>query len=204
MPTISIHDRSRTRAGRTEAAIVRQVERAAAGDEFAWHALVHRFNGLVWAVTRSHRLSDDDAADVVQTVWMRLFEHLDRLRDPARVGVWLTTTARHECQALRRPARLVLVPSGDDLPEPVDEHAPGHDDSLLKRERDAALWESVERLSERDQALLRLLVSDHAPSYEEIGASLEMPIGSIGPTRARALERLRREIPGDSESLLAA
>ena len=204
MPKISMRDRSLTCQERTDAIIARQVDRAAAGDEFAWYALVRRFDGLVWSVTRGHRLSDDDAADVVQTVWMRLFEHLDRLRDPARVGVWLATTARHECQLVRRPARLVLVPSGDELPERADEDAPGHDATLLRRERDAALWASVSRLSERDQALLRLLVSDLAPSYEEIGASLEMPIGSIGPTRARALERLRREIPDTDQALLAA
>jgi len=173
-------------------ALGRLVERAAAGDECAWRELVDELGGLVWAVARSHRLSDADAADVAQTTWVRLVEHLDRLDDPACVGAWLATTARRECLGvLRRSARL--VPHGDELPEEVDD-APAPGAALLARERDAALWAAFARLGGRDRALLRMLVADPAPSYEEIGAALEMPIGSIGPTRARALARLEREV----------
>ncbi|MDQ3608225.1 MAG: sigma-70 family RNA polymerase sigma factor [Actinomycetota bacterium] len=173
-------------------AVRRLVECAATGDERAWQGLVDEFGGLVWAVTRAHRLGGADAADVAQTTWLRLVEHLDRLDEPARVGAWLATTARRECLAvLRRSARL--VPRGDELPEPADE-GPAHDATLLAHERDATLWTVFAGLSERDRALLRMLIADPAPSYEEIGAALEMPIGSIGPTRARALERLRRAV----------
>lgn len=173
-------------------AVGRLVERAAAGDERAWHGLIDELGGLVWAVARAHRLSDADAADVAQTTWLRLVEHLDRLDDPACVGAWLATTARRECLGvLRRSARL--VPHGDELPEEVDD-APAPGAALLARERDAALWAAFARLGGRDRALLRMLVADPAPSYEEIGAALGMPIGSIGPTRARALEALRRAV----------
>lgn len=168
------------------------VEHAAAGDEHAWQGLVDEFGGLVWAVTRAHRLGDADAGDVTQTTWLRLVEHLSLLKDPERVGAWLATTARHECLGvLRRSARLVA--HGDDLPEPADD-APTHDTALLTQERDATLWRAFAHLSERDRALLRMLMADPVPSYEEIGAALGMPIGSIGPTRARALQRLRREV----------
>ena len=173
-------------------AVARLVECAAAGDEHAWQGLVDEFSGLVWAVTRAHRLSEADGADVAQTTWLRLVEHLDRLDEPARVGAWLATTTRREClRVLRRSTRL--VPHGDELPEPTDE-GPAHDAALLIRERDVTLWTAFARLSDRDRALLRMLIADPAPSYEEIGAALGMSIGSIGPTRARALEALRRAV----------
>ncbi len=146
----------------------------------------------MWAVTRAHRLGDADGADVAQTTWLRLVEHLDRLEEPARVGAWLATTARRECLRVRRCSTR-LVPRGDELPEPADD-GPANDAALLAQERDTTLWTAFARLSERDRDLLRMLTADPAPSYEEIGAMLEMPIGSIGPTRARALERLRRAV----------
>lgn len=166
------------------------VRAAAHGDECSWDALVERYSGLVWAIARNHRLSSADADEVFQTTWLRLVEHADRLQDPAKVGGWLATTARHESlRVLRRSGRQVLM--GDELPEP-DCPTPAPDEDLLRSERDAALWSAFSRLPGRDQALLRLLTADPAPSYEEIGAALDMPVGSIGPTRARCLERLRR------------
>lgn len=171
--------------------ITRLVRAASRGDRGAWEALVARFSGLVWAIARAHRLSSCDAADVAQTTWLRLVEHLPRLKDPERVGSWLATTARHEClRTLRTAARC---PSHAEVPEPPCPLASEIDERLLTAERDAMLWRAFGRLSSRDQALLRLLALDPAPSYEEIGAALGMPIGSIGPTRGRALARLRKE-----------
>jgi len=167
------------------------VRAAAAGDERAWSALVDRFSKLVWAIARTHRLGADDAAEVSQTTWLRLAEHIDRLQDPSKVGGWLATTARHESLRVLRGAGR-QIPMGDDMPEP-DHPAPAIDEELLRNERDSMLWQAFSRLPARDQALLRLLVSDPMPSYEEIGAAMGMPVGSVGPTRARCLERLRRE-----------
>jgi RNA polymerase sigma factor (sigma-70 family) len=170
---------------------------AATGDQRAWDRLVQEFSGMLWAVARAHRLSDPDASDVVQTTWLRLLEHLGGLKDPTRVGAWLATTARREClRALRRAHRDVLL--GED---PVEYESPGlaPDDELLLGERDQTLWRSFARLRESDQSLLRLLVADPQPSYEEISAALEVPIGSIGPTRARALQRLRNELERTGE-----
>src|SRR5262245_28562960 len=165
------------------------VNAAAAGDSRAWEAIVDRYSGLVWATARAHRLSQADAADVAQTTWLRLVEHLDRIREPEALGAWLATTARHEAlRLIRRGTReqptdepdLFEAPAGDAI-----------DRGLLGRERDGALRRAFAGLSERCQDLLRLLASDREPSYQEIGAALGMPIGTIGPTRMRCLERLR-------------
>ena len=167
------------------------VHRAQNGSQQAWGELVSRHAGLVWSVTRAHRLSESDAADVSQATWMRLVEHLGRIRDPEALPAWLATTARRESlRTLRSAARS--VPCAE-TPETVDD-GPEIDDSLLNDERDGELWRAFSRLRESDQALLRMLASDPAPSYAEIAAALAMPIGSIGPTRARALERLRAEM----------
>jgi RNA polymerase sigma factor (sigma-70 family) len=178
-----------------EAELAELVSSAAGGDELAWERLVGEFRGLIWAVARAHHLSDADAADVVQGTWARLVEHLARLNEPGRVGAWLATTARRECLRVLRDARR-QVPYGDDEPEERWTEG-GLDADMMIAERDKALWEAFARLGPTDQALLRLLVADPRPAYEEISAALDMPVGSIGPTRSRALERLRRELDDD-------
>jgi RNA polymerase sigma factor (sigma-70 family) len=168
---------------------------AAAGDERGWDALLGRFGSMIWAVARAHRLGDADAADVTQATWTTLLTHLDQIKDPDRLGAWLATTARRECLRLLGQARTV-VPYGDELPEAEAQH-PHPAEELVVDQRNVALWRSVSRLRDSDQALLRLVMADPMPSYEEISAALEIPVGSIGPTRARALERLRRELRRD-------
>jgi RNA polymerase sigma factor (sigma-70 family) len=185
-----MHSDLRESAVRQAAPVSPVVEAAARGDQSAWNQLVERYSGLLWAVARAHRLDRGDAADVVQTSWLRLIEHLAEIRNPEGVGAWLATTARRESlRTLRRAARSEPL-EGSEPQAGVSEL----DERLLRHERDAALWRAFQRLPGRDQALLRLLTTDPAPSYEEIGAALAMPIGSIGPTRGRALERLRREL----------
>lgn len=167
------------------------VSAAHAGDRGAWDELVARFGGLVWAVARAHRLGSADAADVCQTVWLRLVENLGRLRDPEHLGGWLRTTTRNEClRVLRRGNRE--IPDDDaqrDIPTPA-EHSP--EMQLLAGERDRIIWTAVSGLSERCRSLLRVLACAPDASYAEISASLGLPVGSIGPTRARCLEHLRR------------
>lgn len=170
------------------------VAAAAAGDLRAWERLVENFSGMLWGVARAHRLNDADAAEVVQGTWVKLLDHLGNLHEPERVGSWLATTARRECLRVLRHAQRNL-PIGDDLLESAPVSAqPAMDDELIVAERAEALWRSFSRLRPNDQALLRLLVSDPCPGYPEISAALGLPVGSIGPTRARALERLRREL----------
>jgi RNA polymerase sigma factor (sigma-70 family) len=184
-------------------AVTKLVKAATAGDECAWDGLVCEFAGMIWAVARAHRLHDADAADVAQATWLRLLEHLKQLNEPARVGAWLATTARRECLRVLRESQRSL-PFGDEAPDwESSEIPPG--DALLVRERDEALWRSFLRLRASDQALLRLLMADPRPPYEEIAAALNVPIGSIGPTRQRAFERLRQELDGQGTlSLMTA
>jgi RNA polymerase sigma factor (sigma-70 family) len=176
-----------------EGAVGALVRAAADGDQAAWAALVDRFSGLVWAVARAHRLSRADAADVSQTTWMRLVEHLGDIRDPERVGAWLSATARHEClRVIRKSSRSVPTELDDDhLADSGAEVGFELEARLDAAQHQEALWAAFERLPERGRALLRVLMADPAPSYAEAAAALGMPIGSLGPTRARCLERLR-------------
>ena len=175
----------------TETSLSRLVRDAKLGDHRAWDALVARYGGMVWAVARAHRLGDADAADASQATWLKLLEHVGDIKEPRALGGWLATTARREClRILRQSARVDPLA---DVPEAAD-GGPELDDRLLTSERDGHLWRAFEALPPRDQALLRMLAADPAPSYEEIAAALGMPIGSIGPTRARALVRLRRAV----------
>ena len=178
--------------------IARLVRRAALDDRDAWSQLVQEFEGLLRAIARAHRLSEADSADVAQIAWLRLVQSLDRLEDPSHVGAWLATTARRECLRKLRASAQELPE--DDCREPLHGETPPVDDHLLEAERDATLWSAFGRLPSRDQALLRMLMADPQPSYEEIGAAMEMPIGSIGPTRRRALGRLLVEL-GSGEAL---
>lgn len=168
------------------------LRRADAGEQAAWDALVMRYTNLLWSVGRAHRLSAADAADVVQTTWLRLVEHLGRIEDPERLPGWLATTARREClRTLRRAGREPLGTGDDAALDVIDDHAEPLDAKLIADERDAALWACFERLSERCRVLLRILVATPPPAYADVAAALGMPIGSIGPTRGRCLERLR-------------
>jgi RNA polymerase sigma factor (sigma-70 family) len=167
---------------------------AASGDQHAWEMLVDRYADLVWSVARSFRLGPADAADVSQTTWLRLVEHLTDIRDSDRLGAWLATTARREAlTVLRRSGHI--VPTGDawrlDLPDPVAEPLDG---ALLRTESAVGVRRAFVQLSQRCQQLLRVLLADPAPSYAEVGAALGMPIGSIGPARARCLDGLRRRL----------
>jgi len=166
------------------------VRAAGDGDQRAWEGLVDRFSGLVWSVARAHGLSRADAADVSQTAWLRLVEHLHRLRDPERVGTWLASTARHEAlRILRRDRRQ--VPVGDDELEGSGPEVESPEARALAVERSDLLWRAFAELPQRCQQLLRVLMADPPPSYQQVAVALDMPIGSIGPTRGRCIDRLR-------------
>jgi len=176
----------------TEVTLEELIRAASEGDEPAWNALVDRFEGLVWATTRAHRLSRADAADVTQTTWLRLVENLDRIQDPERLGAWLATTARREClRHIRLRGRELQVEDDSFFETPSEEPVEAR---MIVRERDDALRRAFARIGERCQSLLRLLSAPDPPSYEEVGAALGMPIGAIGPTRARCLDKLRRTV----------
>jgi len=177
------------------------VTSAASGDEAAWRGIVERFGGLVWAVIRAYRLGHADAADVFQTTWLRLAEHISRLEHPDRVGAWLATAARREClQHLRSAGRAVPTDDIDKLEGPPTVDNPT-EDAILRAEqeredaeRSVALWHAVSRLPSRCRELLRVLMASPPPSYAEVAAALGLPVGSIGPTRARCLRALRDQL----------
>lgn len=169
--------------------------RATDGDQAAWGLIVRNYAGRVWAVARGFRLSDADAADVFQTTWLRLVENLTQIRDGHGLGSWLATTARREAMdMLRRRAREAVVDTADGI-ELVDSAEPP-DAPVLRADQDRRLWEAVFRLPPRCFRLLRVMSADPPPSYAEVAAALDLPVGSIGPTRARCLRALR-DLLGD-------
>jgi RNA polymerase sigma factor (sigma-70 family) len=167
------------------------VQAAADGDQQAWDALVNHFSGLLWAIARAHRLGTADAEDVINTTWLRLVEHIGRLREPEYVGAWLATTTRREClRALRRTERL--LPTDDDaLLDRAEQGKPSPEDEALRSEGNYLLWQTVESMSDRCRRLLRVLTAEPPPTYQQVSAALDIPIGSIGPTRARCLDQLK-------------
>jgi RNA polymerase sigma factor (sigma-70 family) len=171
---------------------VSAVAAAASGDQRAWEAIVSAYSGLVWAIARGYRLSSADAADVFQGTWLRLVEHLGDIRDATRLGGWLATAARREALALlRRTSRSLPVDDLEAMVGAVGGTSPAVEDELLRTEEYQAVWQAFGRLSGNCQRLLRVAFADPPPRYEEISAALDMPIGSIGPTRTRCLASLR-------------
>ena len=166
---------------------------AAGGNRAAWSVLLERFTARVRAMARQHRLGAHDVDDIVQTTWLRLLEHIDDVREPRTVGAWLETTARRESlRALRTAQRQRPTDSEQLVDTPI---APVNEQRLVATEERAAIARALTGLPQRQQRLLQILFADPAPSYHEISLTLGIPIGSIGPTRARILARLRRD-PG--------
>ena len=168
------------------------VRRAAGGDQRAWQRLVDQYARLIWSMTRDFKLMESDAADVAQVTWLRLLEHIGRIEYPERIASWLATTARHEClRHLAASKRVMLVDDHDAAFGSAVVHQPEVDEGLLAEERARAVREALAMLPTRSQRLLELLMADPPLSYAEISDQLGLPIGSIGPTRGRCLERLR-------------
>jgi len=179
--------------GRGDPVVTGLVTRARDGDRQAWDQLVDRYAPLVWSICRRRQLEAADARDAAQTVWLNLVDHLDSLRDPAALPGWLATTTQRECgrilRAARQPDNAAYAPAAQTIP---DEHARAAEQDLLAAERHAALREAFEQLPPGCQQLLTLLTADPPVSYAEISTQLGIPAGSIGPTRRRCLDKLRR------------
>jgi RNA polymerase sigma factor (sigma-70 family) len=162
---------------------------AAAGNERAWTDLVHRLDGVLHTVARRYRLGAADVDDVVQTTWLRALAHLERLDDPVAIAGWLIITARREAmRTLQRATREVLTDDSETIDEP---DVAGPDAVAIERERRAAVRGAVERLPGRQRRLLTSMLISPSPTYEQLSTRLDMPMGSIGPTRDRALARMR-------------
>jgi RNA polymerase sigma factor (sigma-70 family) len=176
------------------------VHRAAEGDPAAWDAIVDEYAGLLWSVVRGFRLNEAQAADAVQTTWLRLVEHVADLREPEHLAGWLKTTAHRVClQAIRQGGRELLVdwdedrgPVGGVRYEGLEEDGP--EAAALREEQQVLVRRALAELPDRHRQLMELLVASPPISYQDISARLGMPIGSIGPTRARILARLRESL----------
>jgi len=180
------------------------VARCNRGDASAWPLLVKRYQRLVYTIVRRVGLDEHAAADVFQTVFSRLIEHLPRLNQADRLQAWIVTTAKREALLQRsRGARQVsLTVDGDDDAAAavldIADDAPLPDEQLATLQVQHQVREALERMDERCRTLLTLLYSDgdEGHAYDEVARRLAMPLGSIGPTRARCLGKLRKLLEG--------
>lgn len=186
------------------------VTRAAAGDPVAWDEIVDRYTPLVWSICRRFQLSSRDTEDMAQNVWLLLVEHFGRLRDPAALPGWLATTTRRECLRV-----VTAAQKSERAGTKRDEALQFADDTaiveeILAAERNTSLLAAFAELPQFYQQLLAMLMADPPYSYAQISEKLNIPVGSIGPQRARGLERLRRSDafiaprPGDDQPSPAA
>ena len=170
------------------------VTRAKKGDKQAWDALVERYAALIWSICRRHRLSNADADDVGQRVWLQFVSQLDKVRDPAAIPGWLTTTTERECGTIRRAMRRSQTPGRvPDAGHIPDQQTGMTEHELLAAERHAALREAFTRLPPCCQRLITVLIEDPPVPYAQISARLGIPVGGIGPNRSHCLEKLRRD-----------
>jgi RNA polymerase sigma factor (sigma-70 family) len=179
---------------RDDPVVIGLVTRARNGDQRAWDALVERYAPLVWSICRRYQLGHADAEDVNQNVWLRLVGQLDNLRDPAAIPGWLATTTQRECgravRAARSPRAAALAPEVENIPDLETGMA---EQELLIAERHAALRDALSHLPPCCQQLIALLIEDPPVPYAQISARLGIPVGGIGPSRGRCLDRLRRD-----------
>ena len=161
------------------------------GRREAWDLLYYRYDRVLRSIVRSYRLPDADADEVIQITWLRLVENIAKIRDAEAIGGWLVTTARRECLRVKRQQARESIqdPTTIDAPAVVA----GPEQQVIERERDAALWAAVRGLPERAQRVIVLQASGVASDYQQLSERLDMPVGSIGPTRGRSLERLARD-----------
>lgn len=176
------------------------VARCRRGDQRAWTALVQRYQRLVYAIARRAGLPDDAAADVFQTVFARLVQHLARIAEPSRLQAWVVTTAKREALLQRRLGQRTTSltrdgGAGSEEWEVVDE-TPAAEATLEALQQLNLVRGAVEVLDERCRTLLLMLFSNSGEklSYDEVAQRLGAPLGSIGPTRSRCLDKLRRSL----------
>ena len=177
---------------RDDPLVIAMVNRAAAGDQGAWNQIVERYSPLVWSICVRYRLDRQDSDDVGQSVWLLLVERIGMLREPAALPGWLATTTQRECLRVLRTSRRHDHVELPDEQLSLDLDAEMIEEELLAAERDAAVRAAFAELPRSCRELLAMLTSDQPHSYEDISATLGMRVGSIGPMRARCLDRLRQ------------
>ncbi len=159
-------------------------------------ALVTELTPLLWRLARSQGVDAATAEDVVQTAWVRLLEHADRIEDPTATLKWLLTTVRRGAWQQRRALDRGSVTDPGQLPETATRDVP--EDIVLRTASQEVLWRHVQALSSRCRHLLLLIAYVDRPNYHMVSEALGMPVGSIGPTRGRCLAKLRLSLQRDS------
>jgi RNA polymerase sigma factor (sigma-70 family) len=163
---------------------------ARAGSEDAVGQIVYELSPLLWQVARSAGLSQGDAEDVLQTVWMRLITHLDGIHDASGLTGWLVTTTKREAWRVRAAGRK-QVPVDQDVFTDIRDKGLGSEEQVILNDQRKALWVAIGQLPRRCQELLRIIAFAPRADYAAVADALGMPVGSIGPTRGRCLAKLR-------------
>lgn len=165
------------------------VDRARTGDDHAWTQLLHRFDRMLHSVARAYRLNAHDTDDAIQNTWIKLYEHLDHIRDTNAIAGWLNTTMR------RQALRLLQTHTREYLTNDLDHTTTNANDTpeahLLQTEAHHILHHALATLPDRQRQLMTLIATDTTTTYQHIATTLNMPIGSIGPIRARSIARLQ-------------
>lgn len=172
------------------------VRRASNGEDEAWSEILRRYTPMLRGITRTCGLPPSVANDVIQTTWLRLAEGISRIREPEALRTWLATVTRRE--AWRAASACRRTTNSDDL-DPLLPPSQSPESEVLMHERIERLRVAIDGLPARQRAVILHLAADPAPSYSEIAEMTGMPIGSIGPTRARALARLRLQLDRDDD-----
>lgn len=165
--------------------------RAANGDSSAFEELVSAYQRLVWAIVRSFGMSTADGEDVVQGVWLAFVQHLGSIREPDRLAAWIATTCRRECIAVQKRSSRTQRFDLEALDRVIAPTAP-NDAALVRDERSRAVAEAMADLDDRCRQLITLLGTDPPIGYADIAVLMDMPVGAIGPTRQRCLDKMRR------------
>ncbi len=174
--------------------LARLLERCKKGDARAWEKLVEIFQKLVFSIPAKLGLSPEDCEDVFQNTFVALYANLDRLRSPQALPRWLAVTAYRESLHILQAPRPSPVENSEDALSSIESVEKNAEELLMEATQAEAVREGLRRLPRRCQQLLGLLFSNEELSYAEIGRRLSMPVGAIGPTRARCLEKLRAEL----------
>lgn len=178
---------------RDDPSVIAMVARVCAGDQEAWNEIVDRYSPLVWSICRRYELSRQDIDDVGQSIWLLLVENIRGLREPAALPGWIATATRRECLRILRAVRRQDpdgLPAEDLMPPDLSDTM--IEEELFVAQRNIALRAAFAELPQGCHDLLSILMTDPPIGYAQISESLKIPVGSIGPTRARCLQRLRR------------
>ena len=169
------------------------VRKCRQGDAEAWDCLVDKYQALVYSIAIRHGLAADDAADVFQQTFQALHSGLDQIRNDATIPRWLAVTAARESLKILRFKKRTVDADDLTLEQIVDNEERSAESSALESWQSAALRESIAKINGRCKDLLTLLYFEDLP-YDEVTARMGIPMGAIGPTRARCLEKLRKAL----------